>query len=349
MGFAKLTYATDGSIRSTTVLHDIVGVITGTFTSTSQLTGAIQAQSEIVNTINSNWSFLYPASGSFVPATPNVNLASWVLTAPCVNTSKTKYIRLTNYNTGNINQTGAVTGNIYNGGTSRGIILQGATSASTATTIVNGTFYQTNTSGNLSMLRGSQIFISWSNKHLILYSNLANSGTSATAGIMAYLEFPETTATQVSGATPAVVLWVFDLYLTDNGYTSPSGIGAQNHAILPDYYNISAASRGMANIASLSTAFDRLYSTAITNTFQPINSTINSAGSSRINIVPLMFSMLSKGYSPLYISEYSNMYLVAAGLGSPGDTISIGSDLYVYLPGGGSGTTSSPAYIIKKA
>jgi hypothetical protein len=346
MGFAKLTYATDGSIRSTTVLHDIVGIITGTFTSTSQLTGAIQNQSEII-TSNSNWSFLFPASTSFVPATPNINLASWVLTAPCVNTSKTKYIRLTNINLGTINQVGDVTGNIYNGGSNRGVILQSATDATNATTLSNATWYSTSSStSNNGVLRGSEIYISWSNRHLIIYSTLT---ASVDAGLIASIEFPETTATQLSGALPVVALWARNGYLTQSNVTAPTSGGLTGFAILPDYYNISAASRGMANIATLSTTNDQLYSTAITNRFHQTNSTINSAGSTRISIVPLMFSMLSKGYSPLYISEYSDMYLVAAALGSPGDTISIGSDLYVYLPCGPIGTTSQAAYIIKKA
>lgn len=348
MGFATLTYATDGSIRSTTVLHDIVGIITGTFTSTSQLTGAIQNQSEII-TSNSNWSFLFPESTSFVPATPNINLASWVLTAPCVNSSKTKYIRLTNANGNAVNVTGAVAGNVYNGTDITGLLLQGATGATNATTLTNQTWYNTAASGIRGIIRGSKIYISWSNRHLILFTNIITNNTTPTTGLMACIEFPETTAIEVSGATPMVVIAEAAGYLTQNAVTAPGTGTFAGFAILPDYYNISTASRAMANIATLSTTNDRLYSTAITNTFQPSNSTINSSGSSRISIVPLMFSMLSKGYSPLYISEYSDMYLVAAGLGSPGDTISIGNDLYVYLPCGISGTTSSAAYIIKKA
>jgi hypothetical protein len=347
MGFATLTYATDGSIRSTTVLHDIVGIITGTFTSTSQLTGAIQAQSEII-TSNSNWSFLFPASTSFVPATPNINLASWVLTAPCVNTSKTKYIRLTNINSNTLNVTGAVAGNVYNGTVTTGLLLQGATGATNSTTLTNQTWYNTSTSGIRGVIRGSKIYISWSDRHLILFSNILTNATTPSAGIMACIEFPETTATQVSTATPMAVIGVATTYGTQTA-TAPASGDFAGFAILPDYYNISTASRAMASIVTLSTTNDQLYSTAITNRFQPTNSTINSTGSTRISIVPLMYSMLSKGYSPLYISEYSDMYLVAAGLGSPGDTISIGNDLYVYLPCGPSGTTSAAAYIIKKA
>jgi len=346
MGFATLTYATDGSVRSTTVLHDIVGIITGTFTSTSQLTGAIQNQSEII-TSNSNWSFLFPESTSFVPATPNINLASWVLTAPCVNSSKTKYIRLTNVNSSTLNTTGAVIGNVYNGTADRGVLLQGASGATNATTLINQTWYNNSTSTR-GVIRGSNIYISWSDRHLILFSNVITNATIPNAGIMASIEFPETTATQLSGATPVVFLTEVTGYLTQQ-LVIPGNPSLTGFATLTDYYNISTISRSLASIAILSTTNDQLYSTAITNRFQPTNSTINRTGSTRISIVPLMFSMLSKGYSPLYISEYSDMYLVAAGLGSPGDTISIGNDLYVYLPCGPSSTTSAAAYIIKKA
>lgn len=346
MAFAKLSYAVDGSVRSTTVLHDIVGVITGQFTNVNQLTGAIAAQSEIINTENKNWNILHPA-GSFVPSTPNINVASWVLTAPCINPSKTKFIRLTNVISSNvITHTGAVANNTYTN--ANGITLTACTDAINSTTLTNETWRNTNSGPATSaFIRGSTIYISWSDRYVFIYSPYFNS-TSGTisGGMRSYIEFPETPVTQGSNTVPTVMLVESGSYLNYAGAliipgsTNASSISV---AIVPNFYTVGTNSSGMFSVSDGISASDKRLSTAISNGLMPTVSTIDRFGNNRINIMPMTIHASSFGHAPFYLSVFSNIYIVPQNLGSFGETISVGGDLYTYLP------TPGFCFIIKRA
>ena len=355
MGFARLHYPRDGSVRSTTVLHDIVGVITGNFTSVTQLTGAVQNLSEIVNTDNSNWNILFPAPANFVPATPNVNIASWVLTAPCVNSSKTKFVRLTNVNLVTINITGEVAGNVYGPAKTLGITQQSATGATNSTTLVNETWYGQGTNvGRQATINSPDIYISWSQHHLLIFGDIMTDGF-IQYGILASIEFPETSVTTASNTLPVIQLIERGFSLVTTLLTVPNATNDSqvSTAIFPQFYNIQTATTAMANLATLmasvTNSLDQRFSTLVGNQLLPTTLTRDRNNNSRILLMPMIINLLSLGHTPMYLSRLTNIYLVQPGLGSPGETVTVGSDTYVYLPTGVPSNTTSYAFLVKKS
>jgi hypothetical protein len=357
MGFARLSYSRDGSVRSTTVLHDIVGVVTGNFTSVTQLTGAVQNLSEIVNTDNSNWNILFPAPENFVAATPNVNIASWVLTAPCVNSSKTKFVRLTNVNLTTINIAGAVAGNVYGPSKSLGITQQSATGATSATSLSNETWYGAGSgTGRQATINGSDIYLSWSRYHLLIFGDLDTEPTLTTLGILASMEFSETSVTIASNTLPVIQLIEKSSLLSAlSTVTGPSSLssGSIGFAIFPQFYNIQTGTTAMANLAglmtSVSSSLDQRFSTLVGNQLLPTTLTRDRNNNSRILLMPLIVNLLSIGHTPMYLSKLTNIYLVQPGLGSPGETVTVNSDTYVYLPTGAPSNLTNYAFLVKKS
>lgn len=360
MGYASLNVPNNGSVLATTVLHDIVGCITGQFSSSAQLRGANTASSEIVNTLGQNWNIAYPSANNFVPTTPNNTLASWVLTAPCINPSKTKYIRLTNWakglNTGQnvINQSGTGATNQYT--TSNvvwtvGILPQACLSASSQTSLVAETFYSTETTTNGSvvsacnLLNGNNIILSWSSRHFVIWSN--NVSTTTNFMLYGYVEFPETDVTVAQNLIPATWLIERNTNLVGSvavyapGNTSNSIIG---DILFPSYYNIRTSTLGPASFVGTANSTDISMSTVGT-TPRTVNTipTINNAGSNRLMLTPIIINMMSFGQPNMYLSSYSNMYIVANNLGNGGDTITVGTDTYAYLP-----SNTGMSFVVKR-
>lgn len=356
MGYASLTYANDGSILSTTVLHDIVGCVTGRFSSSVQLQGATVATSEIVNTLGQNWNFTHPTSSSFIPTTPNVSSSSWVLTAPCVNPSKTKYVRLTNIakNGGNVTviNSSASLNNQYISSSANcsGIWIQAATSASNANTLINQTWYNdmpaTGTREGASVINGTNIIISWSSRHIVIWSNAGPStGIFITTG---YVEFPETDVTTAQNVTPAAMLIERNGNLTSSITTyGPSYTTNQRIPIgeiqLPSFYNPITAVTGPVSFNGLVNNTDILTSTLSNG--RPTNTipTINTSGTTHLMFVPLIINLMSTGNPIMYLSTFSNMYVVANSLGTGGDTITVGNDTYAYLP-----SNTGMSFVVRK-
>jgi hypothetical protein len=371
MGFAKLSYANNGTVLSTTVLHDIVGCITGNFTSTDQLKGAIKEQSEIITGNTGHWKMEFPMIT--LPENPVNTYTSWVLSAPCVDTDKTKYIRLCNYSSAGVGNgyilansggTGAL--NSYflpaNGSSSTtqysGIYLQAITGASSETAVSNPTYYNFSINNNsrgpvMNIMNGSVLYISWSARHIVIWSSTSGFLSTTTGGttplLIAYFEYPETELNQSTTATPTI-------YFLDRnanfsaGITQYSGFEVTTYAVgamlIPQYYSTSTNSTTPLCFSSPLNTNDRICSTISNTAFINYSApTITSTGANSAMMVPIIVSPMSKNYPPMYLSEYSNVFLASSSLGTAGDTVTVGNDEYVLLIT----STASPAFLIKKA
>lgn len=345
MGYARLTYPNNNTIRTTSILHDIVGCVTGRFSSSVQIITATSA--ELVNTLGENWNFLYPSSSSFVNNAPDINIASWVLTSPCIDNSKIKYVRLFNYyknSTFSVNITGAVARNLYTIGASNdgngGILLQAGTSASNATTLTNPTFFNTNnTLGDTGalVLNGTTILVSWSARHLIVWSDKSGCTPGGNSpALFGYLEYPETDVTVAKNRVPAGFLiernGTLDVAPTLYGPYDAGNTATYGDIQFPEFYNCSTTSTASVSLAGLTGTFDNLTTTI--GASKPI-STIPTIDQNNINtrmMVPIVVNALSVGVPNIHLSKYTNVYIVADNLGSPGTILSGSVGQYMYIP-----------------
>lgn len=360
MGYARLLFPNNATVLTTTVLHDIVGCVTGRFSSSFQLQGANVSGSEIVNTLGQNWNFTYPVSSGFANSVPNNTSGSWVLTAPCVNPTKTKYVRLTsaymqNNNAGTqLAQTGTGVTNQYNwfnGSTSTaGVLLQTATSASSATTLINPSWYgPVNTGANISfpnIFTGTNIIISWSSRHLVMWSNSAASNSDHTM-VMGCIEFPEIEMTIARNLLPvAFIIERLGNLASNIGAYAPFNHNANTYGdiLIPEFYNSPTNSVGGTSLGGIFTTFESLCTTMMQIGTKPTVSipTIDANGANIRQFLPMSVAMLTRGNPFMHLSAFSNMYVVAPGLGNGGDTIQVGGDAYAYLPG------SATAFVVKK-
>lgn len=360
MGYARLLFPNNGTLPITTVLHDIVGCITGRFSSSVQLQGALTG-SEIINTLNQNWNFAHPTSSSFINNTPNNALSSWVLTAPCVNSSKTKYIRLANIAKSiggagpQIANSGVGPANLYNINVGpatgmAGVLMQACLSASNATTLISGSWYATNNTDadqdRWDVFTGNQIIVSWSSRHFIMWSN-AVARLTPNYLMMAYIEFPETEYTIAQNLVPAYLLIErnggFDAFV---GSYNPSTTNSGNNGdiLVPDFFNIQTSTKSSVALTALANSSDRLWSSGWTSTVRPSTTipTVDAFGANIRQFLPISIGVLSRGIPYAHLSTYSNLYITANNLGNGGANVQVGSDTYAYLPG------DTLSFVVKK-
>lgn len=374
MGYAKLYFNNNGANTVTHVLHDIVGVITGTYTTTSQLTVATPSMSEIVNTQNSNWSFLYPATHG---AKGNTNV-SWVLTAPCVSSNtKLKYVRISN---------GGARGSsgIDPGGTAlyqttlyNGVRFTAATAA-TSNTVVSNESYYINNNGNdvntsnpytdydiYSHFTGNYITLSWSQRHLLIFGQIGGAGGIASVpagGQFAFAGCFETTETSVStyrNTAPFIFFlrgmsrWVsgYDpgstnyVSSTITGPTGQSGFYSGYNTLYDvflqyNHYNPTTTTiSGIYNIlGDINSQKDDMTLLADSSSSVSIPNTFTktSTGQTATYLEPIFYHQHHIGIPHMYISNLSNVYRVPNNIGNNFDTFTVGADTYVYLKASGS-------------
>lgn len=334
MGYARLHFPNNNTILTTHVLYDIVGCLTGTFTATNQLQTATQTLSQIVNTANSNWSFVYPASHG----TKGTTNTSWVLSSPCVTASKTKYIRLTSFGGGAIAQSGTFTyyDSALNSGNNAGILMQACTAASSATVLTNPAWYNTNNSSGTytNAVASNFIYLHWSNRHCLIYGGYTSN---LRKGFQALFEHQETGITTFRNTAPVVYI----NYTSSNGgwnstETAPSSIaGSPNIVQVLNHFNVNTATAtGVYNVLSdINSQQDHmsLLSDAASGAY-PSTTTKNSGGAVARQVQPLYWHQHHIGVPHQYVSQLSNVYRTAPSMGSEGDTVTIGNDTYVYLP-----------------
>lgn len=334
MGFARLHFPNSGTVLMTHVLYDVVGVLTGTFTSASQLQTATITLSTVVNTANSNWSFVYPASHG----TKGTTNTSWVLSAPTLSGGKTKYIRLTNLCNSTING-GAGTTLYYdsalgNSNSQGGLIMQSATAAASAISITNGTHINLNSGTASTSFAGNYIYLSWSARHCLIYGQLSSL---LEKSFVASFEHQETGITTSRAVAPVLHL----IYTSSAGSwnttdTVPSAVANKNSIFLAlNHFNVSTATAsGLHNILSNINSQQNdmpLCSDAIPGAYSSVT-TKNSSGALARFVQPLWVHQHHIGVPHLHVSHLANVYRTGIAMGSENDTVTIGADTFVYLP-----------------
>lgn len=341
MGYARLHFANSGTLAIEAVLHDIVGVVTGNFTQTSQLTVATRDLSEIVNTLNSNWDILFPTPFSYSTAND-----AFILQAPCLeNSAKRKYVRFTHKQADStVAATGGTGGfNRAMGSNQSGILLQSITSATSAFSVSNETWYNTNNSspGTQTLYTGPNIYLSWSQRHLLISSPVAQTGPQ---GFTAVFEFNEVNFTRFRGTAPQIHIqhnsnnsnWV-------NSGAPTSDNSLRSVAFIMNHYNPSntVATNLYSIIGNLQTANNdhpliaegsSVSATAVLAYPQYV--TKNSSGSFARPVQPLWIHQHQIGIPHMFVSHLSNVYRTAPNMGSLGDLVTIGNDTYVLIPAG---------------
>ena len=344
MGFARLHFS-GKNIAS--VLQDVAGVLSGTYTSVNQLLSATQASSYINNTANSNWSLVFPAS---LPATVNTANNSWVLSAPCVNAAKTKFMRLAGIGdndsgvtlTSLVPRTGSLSyGQINQGGTSdtssTALIMLGCTAAASAASVSNQTpFYnQSNAAG----IGDRYITLHWSQRHCLIYGDADPDADTKIAFFLS--EHNETNISLMQNTAPFT--YVYYNYLNTGWTTTAATAGgtysgsALNQIIEFNHYNnTTQAYTGCYNPmshAATSTLSDEFPLTNRGSSIKyPTVATKNSAGVQALYLQPLFYHQFDLGIPHMYYSHLSDIYRVSGSAGTEGDLITVGSDTYVYLP-----------------
>jgi hypothetical protein len=320
MGYAKLNFAT--SVTTSQALFDIVRVVNGTITSAANLSHASTTNSEIVNTLGQNWTVTYGTVA-------NTTLA-YVLENSCETAGKTKYAWLTTNNDGSYGGASAAFST-----TNQGIYLNTITAATSATSVSNPAYYNTETTTNYHTrfnmcvdATNTLIYVSWSKYHLMLYGRFRGGG-SGTMGLTGTFEYPETNLSQFTNTAPIIHY----RYSSADTNTFQELVGAQTGAT-PDSIIFQATNLHypQTNVTQgISWNNSSTIGTADLDDFNPVQ-TINASGTSVFPLVPIYESMPALGIPIINISKLSGVYKMATTAG-PYDTIyTVGADNYVWLP-----------------
>jgi len=371
MGFAKLYFPNAGTIQIGNVIRDIVGVVTGAYTSTSQLLAATQALSEISNSAGrGDWTRVYPSTVT--------NTIPQVLSAPCLN-GATKYVQISslgyiNYNNyQGVSSTTNTTPYRYaidlNLSTGLGFCMRSITAATSATAVSNPSYLNTTTGGtpaqssfaawnSMNYFVGNTIWLSWSSRHLMIYG--AQRGAAENHlynAASACFEHNETGIHDFRNTAPFCHAQWFDnnAFVTaaspsvTDQYTErlDSSFYCMNHynpsgAVATGAFNL-LSNVTTANVNSVCSSISSFYPTAFTKT---------SAGANAVYLQPLFFHQHQVGIPHQYISDLCKVYRVQPGIGRAGDTLTVGASTYAYFPiwpGGAAATNTSMALAVLKA
>lgn len=363
MAYASLTFSTSVSYQQ--ALHDIIGCVTGAYTSTSQFK---YASGTLVRG-GGDWTIAYaPAAVTYNAATYQSTFNHVVLSATCTTGSKTKYAHVgTWYGTSGgyiATDTGFLgASGVYNSG----LFITAATAASSATALTNETFRQTFSSSNSTSYvglkaNGITFYLSWSSKHLVWYnSGICNTGTSFIQGV---IEFPEVTKTTTVGSLPVVWMHCINSYstslptsLTESGGTQAVTVPANNVQInSPQIVNTfifpslttDTLGNNVANYLTVTTApVDYLLSPFMSSggTISYANtenfSALGSDGINKTLVTPIQLSGLTFGYDIMDLTAYTSMYTIS--LGTTGDIVSIGGQDYIVMA-----LTNGKRFLFKK-
>jgi hypothetical protein len=322
MGYAKLTFTT--STTSSQLLSDVHNVLTGNFTTASQLQNCVIGSSEIINTLGENWTSVVNASNEKA------------LSSPCVNSAKTKYAILRSV-TGTSNT--ALGSGALIAGTSgaSGIIVNSASFVASGASVVatNPTYYNTSTTAALTngarfgtnVELDTQLFLSWSSRHLLIYGGVQ--GASATT-YTSIFEFPENNLTTYNNSAPVLThkVSVVTTGLATSGApavdTSNLSSIVTSNQFLPS--NTTPAVSGAFSISSVAgTLYASTYgsSTHVTS----LNALSQSAG----YLIPLWVSQPAAGIPILNCSALTNVFSCAPTVGNTGETVNVGGITYVLL------------------
>lgn len=340
MGYAALSFPNNGTMYVGSVIYDIVRVVTGQITTTSQLTFATAGSSEIVNTLGQNWDLHLPATMPLSTATSS--LTAFILKATCVNTAKTKYVRLIGQDSGsppNVPTTDSAASKY--GGTTAHIAMHSVTAATATSSFSNGGLIPYD---DKSKLKGPIIYLSWSKRHLLIMSSSSTTTTELAA--TGCFEYTETPINVYRNNVPFSHLHVplsssasvFGSTTLNTGSASVNGTIYGLFQLFDYFLPSTGTAFGVYNPLVNGTQLNTITESNGTATTRPSVSTITSTGASAVYMQPLQLAQYTSGVPLMDISSLADVYRVMPGLGAPGDTFTAGGNTYMYFPIGGAGS-----------
>jgi len=336
MGFAKLIFKADGTETIGNVLADITRVISGAVTSPANLTTANTTSSYIYNSAGrGDWTNLYDATpiGTAIPK---------VLSAPCLN-GQTKYIHLgqLGYSRNMINQTSSTLYQ-YTGLSSAGaagIALVSCTNATARVTLTNPSYY--NSSGTnqpiyFNAIIGTEVYLSWSSRHCLIAGSSQGTNNRAEFSITASFEYDGDSINDARSTAPICHAQWFGAVDTTQPPLQPNTTatgGPTTFSVLNHFRPDTSILTGTRNIlGELSPSVDYHTITNNNSAYRPAGITKTSSGAAAIYLHPLYWHQHQMGIPHCYISDLCKVYVARSTPGEAGDTITVGSDTYVYLP-----------------
>lgn len=329
-----ITTALGNSATVLDAVREIIQVMTGSITSTSQLTVFDRATSEIAATTASNWTLDYPANLS---THSNV----FILKSACATSGKFKYARILLKGTATgeafIEPTGsAVALSARNVFSNVFIELTSCRTASASSAVAtNPTYYHAAGEGHI--VGSTPITISASSRHLVLYSQY--SATSNRVPLFMVLEHPENSITTSRNLIPVVTYRGSGGIITETTAfrettTTPS-TPAANVAQIPDSFIIQTGTSSALTTVSDADGFICTFDFG--SAFPLSASTVdrhplNSPGR-RLITRDLVFYNPQGGHFFINASSLSKIaYIGGSGFYTSDSTYTSGSTTYAVLP-----------------
>ena len=318
MGYARLIY--DNSRQSRDLLNEIAEIITGNITSNAQLTHFNPVTSEIVNSLGENWNYL--SNGEFTK----------VLTAPCLDPSKTKFLLLRSRSDATLEASNTVTNN-------GNILCQSAADItfSPGLTLTGQTWYNANTSS--SNYRGgpnflgpldSSVFLSWSRRHFLISS--IKPGTSALFGFFLCTEFPENELSRFTATAPVACLNYISEHTAIADLISslgPSGTTFTDQCFINTVNQfVPRISQTLPVYAHTFTNGSGTFPWTITGNSAKLAPSVNNQGQTAYYFTPLWFASVRDGIPIINFSALSNVYVTDELVGPTGTDVVVSGNTY---------------------
>lgn len=316
MGYARLNFGT--AVTTAQAMYDIVRVLDGTITSIANLSYASTTLSEIVNTLGENWTVAY---GSVADTT-----TSYVLSKPCVTSSKTHWVRLQMFNGTSWDSSIAFST------AAAGVGLNSITAATSNTAVSNPAFYSTSsgaTGGGRYVVKvdasNTSIFVHWSQHHILFYGL---SGAGATTMMMGSFEYPENSLTQYTGEAPILQYnYTYNQATTFTTILVP-GASTANTITFQSLNQFDPVTNTITGVYNLGVSG---FGTVIHNDFSP-TLTLTNTGANTYPLVPYYWNLPSLGLPFVNISDLTGVYRMSRGIANSEDLFAVGADNYVWLP-----------------
>lgn len=352
--YAKLSYS--ANVASALLIRDIVRLVTNTTPNTSMISGFANSSSFIVDATAAGWTYvnsnidggtLQPASntGAYTSNTTAGTYDWWGISSPCVNTSVTKYAKLTSITAGNnsaytgFSLTGAtnISGNtVTNEGTrvyastATGTNFQPA--SDTACTFYGaGTYHVIANPQHITIIKDSiSIAAVW--EHVATEYHQAY-------GITPIIQFGCTSSNTSLQSTP-----VYGAIYTTVGSAGPASGGTASYqykSLNINLFNITDVGSGINyGTYSLSDPLNNTISNTYSISTNPYifpmfkSATTGSTGINKNLVNPVLFQGHAAGIPTTYVTGVTPVYMTKGGLGAAGDTMTINGVTYTYFPCG---------------
>lgn len=317
MGYAKLNFAT--TVTTAQAMYDVVRCINGTNTTTANLAYATPANSELVNTLNENWTVLY--------GTVAATTTAYVVTSPCISQGKTHRARLQMFNGTSWDASVAFST------AGAGIGVNTIESATSATVVTNPTHYSTSagsTGGGRFVVTVNasnvNIYIHWSQHHILMYGL---SGATGATMLLGTFQHPETSLTQFTNTAP--VIQYNNTYNNTTTFVTSTAPGANTTAgiVLQGIQVHQPSTNVTSGVYHVGTGG---FGTVALSDYDPYPS-LDAAGNNTYPLVPFYWSNPAIGIPIINISELTGVYRMSklATVSEGLITLSANED-YVWLP-----------------